>query len=124
MIEDNFWIIALIASAITLLQLPFTLSGYGKYFGKQLSKYNHKEKIIFLTSIHSIGLAIVLGALGLAQFVNSVPALFYIQTLPAIPMNYVFQDLMLIGVISGVISSFLGCILFRKNLKELRIILS
>ncbi len=124
MFEDNLWIIALIASVITLLQLPFTLSGYRQFLNKKLSNYNHKEKIILLTSIPSLGLAVVLGVLAIAQFVNSIPTLFYIQTLPATSMNYAFQDLMLIGVVSGVICSFLGYSLFRKNLKELRIILS
>lgn len=124
MAEEYLWIFSIIASVITLLQLPSILSRYRKYMDKKLSNYNHKEKIILITSTTSIGLAGMLGILAILQFVNSIPMLFYIQTQPVVPMTYAFQDLMLVGVISGIVCLLVGYNLFRVNLKELRILLS
>ena len=124
MIEESFSIIAIISFVIALLGLPFLLSKYRNYLCGKLANYNRKEKIILVTSFTSISLSIALGILSIAQFVNSVPTLFYIQTLPANSVNYAFQDLMLFGVVSGVICSLLGYYLFKVNLKELRIVLS
>lgn len=122
--ENSMSIIVIISFVITLLGLPFILSKYGNIMLAKLVNYNRKERIILVTSITSISLAIVLGALAVAQFANSIPTLFYIQTLPANTISYAFQDLMLFGVISGFICSFLGYNLLRVNLKELRIVLS
>jgi len=122
--EELMTVIAIAGLIITLLGLPFTLSEYRKYLSGKLSKYNHKEKIILFTSIPSIGLALALSVLSVLQFINSIPTLFYIQTLPVHPTTYAFQDLMVFGVISGIICSFLGYRLLRTNLKELHIILS
>ena len=117
-------IITIASLIITLLGAPFILSKYRNYISKKLSKYNSKEKMILVTSITSIGLALTLGALAVLQFINSVPTLFHIQTMPVHSTTYAFQDLMLFGVISGIICSFFGYNLLRTNLKELRIILS
>lgn len=117
-------LIAIIGFGITLLQLPIILSYYRNTLNKKLLKFNHRDRIMLFTSIMSIGLAITLVGLAIAQFVNSVPTLFYIQTLPAIPMNYAFQNLMIFGIVSGIICSILGYNLLRVNLKELRIVLS
>lgn len=121
--EEQMTIIPIIGLVIALLGLPFTLSKYRNILSRELSKYNHKEKIILVTSITSIGLALALGVLSVLQFVNSIPTLFYIQTLSVHPTTYAFQDLMVFGIISGIICSFLGYRLLRTNLKELRIIL-
>jgi len=117
-------IITIVSLIITLLGTLFILSKYRNYISKKLSKYNHKEKIVLVTSITSIGLALTLVFLAVLQFINSVPTLFHIQTMPVHSTTYAFQDLMLFGVISGIICSFLGYRLLRTNLKELRIILS
>jgi len=123
--DSNFmWLIAIIAVGIALLQLPSILSDYRKYLNKKLSNYNHKEKIILATSTTSISLAFTLGILTVLQFVNSIPMLFYIQTQPVDPTTYAFQDLMVFGVVSGIICSILAYNLLRTNWKELRIILS
>ena len=122
--EDLMSIIVIISFGIALLGLPFIILKYRNYFGRKLSKYNHKEKIILVTTIPLIGLAVVLGILAVAQFENSIPTLLYLQTQPANPTNYAFQDLMLFGVVSGIICSFLCYNLLRVNLKELRIVMS
>ena len=126
MIEDSnsMWAIVIIALGIALLELPFTISKWRKLLHGKLPNYNYKEKIMFATSITAIVLAIVLFGLAIAQFVNSIPTLFYTQILAANPVNYAFQDLMWFGVVSGIICSLIGYNLLRVNLKELRIVLS
>jgi len=122
--SDFTTIIAIIAVSIALLQLPLTLSTWRKFLRGKLSNYNHKEKMMLVTSSIAVFLAILLCYLAVAQFVNSIPTLLHIQTLIANPMNNAFQDLMLFGVVSAIICSVLGYYLLKVNLKELRIVLS
>ena len=124
LIENPLSIIAIISFVIALLGLPFILLKYRNILRGKLENYNRKERVVLVTSITSIILAGALCYLAVAQFVNSIPTLFYIQTLPANPINYAFQDLMLFGVVSGIICSFLGYYLLRVSWKELRIVLS
>jgi len=125
------FILPIISLSIALLGLPFILSKWKKLLPeiqqklhRKLSNYNKTEKVIIATRVPAVPLAFALIILAVLQFLNSIPTLFSIQNLPANSIPRFFPDLMWFGVFSGIICLFVGTILLKINLKELRIVFS
>lgn len=118
------FIISIFTLVFKLLGIPFSISEWQKLLSEKFSKYNHKEKVIIATGVPAVPLAFALIILAGLQFLNSIPTLFYIQNLAANSIPRFFPDLMWFGVFSGIICSFVGTILLKINLKELRLVFS
>ena len=118
------FIVAIVPFVFGLLGLPLSIPEWRKLLREKLSKYNHKEKVIIATGVPAVPLAFALIILAGLQFLNSIPTLFYIQNLAANSIPRFFPDLMWFGVFSGIICSFVGTILLKINLKELRLVFS
>lgn len=123
-LEPLYQFVTIILMIFGAISIPFTVRQTYSFLNKKLHNYNHKEKIIITTGIPSVGLAIALIGLAIAQFHNSIPTLLYIQNLAANSIPRAFPDLMWFGVISGIITSLVGAYLLKVHVKELRIVFS